>query len=120
MSTQEGAGGGGSPGDASTPGGSRGLGATRAQTDANLKKQLEEAEKLVAQGATRLAGEEARVDVLQQQLQDIQAQQAPSVIAALDAQTSNKIPKWSASQACLLYTSPSPRDLSTSRMPSSA
>ena len=25
-----------------------------------------------------------------------------------------------ASQACLLYTSPSPRDLSTSRMPSSA
>ena len=99
MSTQEGAGGGGSPGDAATPGGSRGLGATRAQTDANLKKQLEEAEKLVALGATRLAGEEARVDVLQQQLQDIQAQQAPSVIAALDAQTSNKIPKWSASQA---------------------
>ena len=27
---------------------------------------------------------------------------------------------WSASLACLLYTSPSPRDLSTSRMPSSA
>ena len=27
---------------------------------------------------------------------------------------------WYVAQACLLYTSPSPRDLSTSRMPSSA
>ena len=27
---------------------------------------------------------------------------------------------WSVAYACLLYTSPSPRDLSTSRMPSSA
>ena len=27
---------------------------------------------------------------------------------------------WSQGSACLLYTSPSPRDLSTSRMPSSA
>ena len=27
---------------------------------------------------------------------------------------------WSPIQGCLLYTSPSPRDLSTSRMPSSA
>ena len=34
--------------------------------------------------------------------------------AMLDALTSGKI------QHCLLYTSPSPRDLSTSRMPSSA
>jgi len=34
-----------------------------------------------------------------------------------------KFPKWSEGQlskSCLLYTSPSPRDLSTSRMPSSA
>ena len=30
------------------------------------------------------------------------------------------ISKWDVSQVCLLYTSPSPRDLSTSRMPSSA
>jgi len=29
-------------------------------------------------------------------------------------------PTWSDSYRCLLYTSPSPRDLSTSRMPSSA
>ena len=27
---------------------------------------------------------------------------------------------WAANRACLLYTSPSPQDLSTSRMPSSA
>ena len=27
---------------------------------------------------------------------------------------------WRSTEACLLYTSPSPRDLSTSRMPSSA
>ena len=33
----------------------------------------------------------------------------------LDEETINKLP-----DTCLLYTSPSPRDLSTSRMPSSA
>ena len=32
----------------------------------------------------------------------------------------NKISKKINDRACLLYTSPSPRDLSTSRMPSSA
>ena len=31
-----------------------------------------------------------------------------------------KYPEFSETMACLLYTSPSPRDLSTSRMPSSA
>ena len=36
----------------------------------------------------------------------------PILSAAMDTVTENKI--------CLLYTSPSPRDLSTSRMPSSA
>ena len=34
--------------------------------------------------------------------------------------TSETRPDWSESMGCLLYTSPSPRDLSTSRMPSSA
>ena len=29
-------------------------------------------------------------------------------------------PGWALKEACLLYTSPSPRDLSTARMPSSA
>eukprot|EP00829_Urostomides_striatus_P017736 TRINITY_DN6214_c0_g1_i1.p2 TRINITY_DN6214_c0_g1~~TRINITY_DN6214_c0_g1_i1.p2 ORF type:complete len:110 (+),score=27.11 TRINITY_DN6214_c0_g1_i1:144-473(+) len=32
----------------------------------------------------------------------------------------NEMTNWEARNACLLYTSPSPRDLSTSRMPSSA
>ena len=32
---------------------------------------------------------------------------------------SNDVPSWG-TLTCLLYTSPSPRDLSTSRMPSSA
>ena len=30
------------------------------------------------------------------------------------------VPDWEQPYNCLLYTSPSPRDLSTSRMPSSA
>ena len=34
--------------------------------------------------------------------------------------TSKQIPKIEKENGCLLYTSPSPRDLSTSRMPSSA
>ena len=39
--------------------------------------------------------------------------------SAIDAQA-NRLPDEQRAQACLLYTSPSPRDLSTSRMPSSA
>ena len=35
-------------------------------------------------------------------------------------QTDNFVNQWQSFKACLLYTSPSPRDLSTSRMPSSA
>ena len=35
----------------------------------------------------------------------------------LDFNKANNVAQW---QCCLLYTSPSPRDLSTSRMPSSA
>ena len=36
------------------------------------------------------------------------------------SKTELKIFKWASDYYCLLYTSPSPRDLSTSRMPSSA
>ena len=38
---------------------------------------------------------------------------------AIDNHGSKEIQNWGVA-ACLLYTSPSPRDLSTSRMPSSA
>ena len=38
----------------------------------------------------------------------------------LGAATPLVVAAFSMSQVCLLYTSPSPRDLSTSRMPSSA
>ena len=59
----------------------------------DARTALEAAERLVAQTTTRLAAEEARATALDQQVQAMH---------------------------CLLYTSPSPRDLSTSRMPSSA
>ena len=85
----------------------------------DVRAALETAERLVAQTTTRLAAEEARATALDQQVQAMQAQ-GPSILAALDSQTTNKVPRWSGAQGCLLYTSPSPRDLSTSRMPSSA
>ena len=40
--------------------------------------------------------------------------------AAFTAETGIKTYKWDVSDYCLLYTSPSPRDRSLSRMPSSA
>ena len=42
------------------------------------------------------------------------------VILGAGATLADKSRAGLAAQACLLYTSPSPRDLSTSRMPSSA
>ena len=39
---------------------------------------------------------------------------------ALEVVFSPKVTEWQLSYDCLLYTSPSPRDVSTSRMPSSA
>ena len=38
----------------------------------------------------------------------------------LYARSYHQYPEWCSFESCLLYTSPSPRDLSTSRMPSSA
>ena len=49
-------------------------------------------------------GEDARIDALEERLK-----------AAREREEERNQPK-----VCLLYTSPSPRDLSTSRMPSSA
>ena len=41
-------------------------------------------------------------------------------LSAAEEETRSLREKLDLSTACLLYTSPSPRDLSTSRMPSSA
>ena len=41
-------------------------------------------------------------------------------VPALAMRRPLQIPRWTLWGCCLLYTSPSPRDLSTSRMPSSA
>ena len=45
------------------------------------------------------------------------AKLAPSTLSVTDGKTVHEITVF---RICLLYTSPSPRDLSTSRMPSSA
>ena len=44
----------------------------------------------------------------------------PKQIVALQKEHRNEKGYFTAECTCLLYTSPSPRDLSTSRMPSSA
>ena len=41
-------------------------------------------------------------------------------LCEIDTQDGNRVNAEVIGQSCLLYTSPSPRDLSTSRMPSSA
>ena len=50
----------------------------------------------------------------------IQRDRQAEVKAKLEAKGLMHIPKEALFIVCLLYTSPSPRDLSTSRMPSSA
>ena len=54
---------------------------------------------------------------------EMSEQSLKQFLAGLKQQVDNHIAKLSAHEVfltCLLYTSPSPRDLSTSRMPSSA
>ena len=62
-----------------------------------------------------------RIRYLTQQLAD---RGDDSVLGAIDLTAAGSINRWTNSPSdkdtCLLYTSPSPRDLSTSRMPSSA
>ena len=59
----------------------------------DVRAALENAERLVAQTTTRLAAEEASATALDQQVQAMQAQ-GPSILAALDSQTTNKVPRW--------------------------
>ena len=59
---------------------------------------------------------EATIAELKSQINQLQGEKEDILEAA---KNSGKLGKGGAS-ACLLYTSPSPRDLSTSRMPSSA
>ena len=62
-----------------------------------------------------------KLEQLESQLKDLQSQQLETgnniVTLIQHAETMNNVTDAS---GCLLYTSPSPRDLSTSRMPSSA
>ena len=69
----------------------------------------------------------ARLDVLDRQLLELVAerQRISTEIAAVKRSTGQSTRDFRRERevllkACLLYTSPSPRDLSTSRMPSSA
>ena len=50
---------------------------------------------------------------------DIDPQRVAGVVEEIN-QSGGKSKGWELDVTCLLYTSPSPRDLSTSRMPSSA
>ena len=61
-------------------------------------------------------------DELRRQQQHIELIASENIVsqAVLEAQGSVLTNKYAEGYPCLLYTSPSPRDLSTSRMPSSA
>ena len=48
------------------------------------------------------------------------ADELSQLIEEVPAPHRKRVNRWLRCYACLLYTSPSPRDLSTSRMPSSA
>ena len=52
---------------------------------------------------------------LRKKLENVFEDEKPDII-----HVRSRVPAWTAGKVCLLYTSPSPRDLSTSRMPSSA
>ena len=88
------------------------------ETELALKQGL----KLVSEGANILdvGGESTRPGAEPVSLQEELDRVIP-VIERLVAQTSTPISiDTYKPEVCLLYTSPSPRDLSTSRMPSSA
>ena len=74
-------------------------------------------ERMLRNGLIRLNGAKAKAAT---RLASGQLLRLPPVIAENLAARKPAAPPTVASSSCLLYTSPSPRDLSTSRMPSSA
>ena len=80
-------------------------------------EKTEEAYKAALEKVEALKDSESKTD-LQKRLADVDKYiQADKAIDALEGK---KIADITKAEFCLLYTSPSPRDLSTSRMPSSA
>ena len=76
---------------------------------------LEEALQLAEVNSPQLKAAASRVDQAKSGLRAAIAAWYPTVDLS-----SSGLPEYFKSYSCLLYTSPSPRDLSTSRMPSSA
>ena len=70
--------------------------------------------------ATQVAGADGATSGIVTQATDSAGQVTSSFAQSLSGQVFYQAAVNSAVTACLLYTSPSPRDLSTSRMPSSA
>ena len=85
-------------------------------TDEEIEEQVEEVFlECIEEGYDIDEIERAICEAVDAELQVLNEVTNPAKVAALRAKN-----KSSASSGCLLYTSPSPRDLSTSRMPSSA
>jgi len=76
-----------------TPGGSGNQG------DQDLRARLQAAEDGLAEGATARAALLGQNEALTDEVRELQAQAAPTVLAALDAQSSNKVPRWGASSS---------------------
>ena len=76
-----------------------------------LTTGLEAASVLRSSSAVRAGMSQERLSRIDQMLDDaVQSNEIPGAVALIARR----------GKVCLLYTSPSPRDLSTSRMPSSA
>ena len=101
-------------------------GLTIAQANAPLTDDGHFAEDAVLARASDGSGEAVLVDPTDIEFMDVSPRQMVSVATALipylEHDDANRALMGAnmQRQACLLYTSPSPRDLSTSRMPSSA
>ena len=82
------------------------------EAEGNLERQIDQLQDLANQGCDIIICNSVDPDGIAPVVENIQAQGIP--VIAVDRRISTDV------YYCLLYTSPSPRDLSTSRMPSSA